>query len=86
MKQKQTRREKSIDNSAVILGDLHIPFSIMEQSVKQNFSKGTEGLKNSVNLAKCSAGVCRSLPEAATQTFSSEVRMEHSLAYTVDGV
>lgn len=51
MKQKQIGRENSIANSTVILGDLHIPFSIIERSVKQNFSKETEGLKNSVTLA-----------------------------------
>lgn len=57
MKQKQIWREKSIDNSTVILGGLHIPFSIMERSLKQDFSKETEDLKDAVNLAEFSASV-----------------------------
>ena len=44
-----------IDNSIVKLGDCHIPFSIMDWSVEQNFIKEAKDLKRAVNFSVCSS-------------------------------
>lgn len=39
----------NVDNTAIVVGDFNIPLSITYRKTRQEISKGTENLKNTIN-------------------------------------
>ena len=50
MKQKLTEWKGEINNSAIIIGDVNTPHSIMERTTRQKISKETENTINQLDL------------------------------------
>ena len=49
MRQKLTELQGEIDESTIIAGDFQIPFSEMDRSSREKFSKDIVNLKNTIN-------------------------------------
>jgi len=52
MKAKLIYSQVEIDNSIIIEGDFHIPFSVIARRKEQNISKDIECLDNMINKLK----------------------------------